>query len=192
MSNILPIDSLHPIFAALIDIQKSRTEFQLKHFVVGQHDTDEQKYKQCLLEIQSIIYNIKISSLELKKSQIETDRLRATGDEIDELDAQIKELGMDQTRLTMIGAQRELVDLVAIWESFPHKFSYEEIESSQPDYWNKRLSRQSILESVGGSQAQAAHLDALRQMGALTVGYDGIKTVNNEVEENKMITEGSN
>jgi len=25
-----------------------------------------------------------------------------------------------------------------------------------------------------------------------SVGYDGIKPVNNEVEENKMITEGSN
>jgi hypothetical protein len=73
-----------------------------------------------------------------------------------------------------LGAQRELNDLIEIWESFEHKYTYEELEQGQPEYWNQRLSRQSILESIGGSQAQASHLDSLRQIGALKVTPQGI------------------
>jgi hypothetical protein len=117
---------------------------------------------------------MKTVNLSLKKDQIEINRLRSTGDEVDELDAQIKEIGFEQTRLIAIGAQRELQDLVSIWESFEHKYTYDEMESLQPEYWNKRLSRQSVLESIGGSQAQASHLDSLRQIGALEVTPQGI------------------
>jgi hypothetical protein len=164
----------HPIFLALAEIQKPRSRFQLEKFVVGQHDTPEQQYKQTLLEIQNLYYTMKVVNLSLKKDQIEIDKLRNTGDEIDELDAQIKEIGLEQTRLIALGAQRELQDLIEIWESFEHKYTYEELENLQPEYWNKRLSRQSILESIGGSQAQASHLDSLRQIGALEVTPQGI------------------
>jgi hypothetical protein len=168
------ITEAHPIFLALEEIQKPRSRFQLEKFVVGQHDTPEQQYKQTLLEIQQLYYTMKTVNLSLKKDQIEINRLRSTGDEVDELDAQIKEIGFEQTRLIAIGAQRELQDLVSIWESFEHKYTYDEMESLQPEYWNKRLSRQSVLESIGGSQAQASHLDSLRQIGALEVTPQGI------------------
>lgn len=177
MDQLIPIKSSHPIFEALIDIQKPRTEFQLKNFVVGQHDTEEQQYKQCLMEIQALIHTIKVTAIEIKKNEIKIKKLRATKDEIDELDAQILELNLDQSRLALVGAQRELSDLVAIWESFPHKFTYEEIEESQPEYWYKRLTRQSTLETIGGSQAQSAHLEALRQIGVISVDDTGIHEV---------------
>lgn len=171
----LPIESSHPVFLALAEIQKPRSRFQLEKFVIGQHETPEQQYKQTLLEIQQIIYTVKNVQLEIKKVKIEIDKLRKTGDEVDEIDAQIKELGLEQTHLALIGAQRELKDLMEIWESFDYKYTYEEIEQSQPLYWDQRLVRQSVLEQIGGSQAQAAHLDALRQIGALSVSRDGIK-----------------
>jgi hypothetical protein len=169
------LNETHPIFLALAEIQKPRSRFQLEKFVVGQHDTPEQQYKQTLLEIQHLYYTLKTVNLTLKKDQIEIDRLRMTGDEIDELDAQIKEIALEQSRLIAIGAQRELHDLIEIWESFEHKYTYEELETLQPEYWNKRLNRQSILESIGGSSAQASHLDSLRQIGALAITPQGIE-----------------
>jgi hypothetical protein len=177
----IPMDDLHPIFTAFDNVQKSRSRFQLEKFVVGQHDTPEQQYKQTLLEIQNLYYTLKVINLEVKKDKIEIDRLRSTGDEIDELNAQIKELGMEQTYRSAMGALHELQDLVEIWESFEHKYTQEELELSQPEYWAKRLHRQSVLESIGGTQAQASHLDALRQIGAIAVGVDGI-TAKNPVE----------
>lgn len=174
----MPMDDLHPIFTAFDNVQKSRSRFQLEKFVVGQHDTPEQQYKQTLLEIQNLYYTLKVINLEVKKDKIEIDRLRSTGDEIDELNAQIKELGMEQTYRSAMGALHELQDLVAIWESFEHKYTQEELELSQPEYWNKRLHRQSVLESIGGTQAQASHLDALRQIGAIAVDVNGITATN--------------
>ena len=161
------LNANHPLFVALAEIQKPRSKFQLENFVIGQHDSDEQKYKQTLLEIQSLIYTIRTVKLELKKQEIEIARLIACGDEIAAIDAQIKMIGMEQTRLVMIGAERELSDLVEIWESFPVKYSYEDLEANQPIYWENRLTRQAQLEAVGKGEVNWSSLDALRQIGII-------------------------
>lgn len=164
------IEPSHPIFLALADIQKSRSRFQLEKFVVGQHDTDDQQYRQTLLEIQSLLYTVKVVKLELKKQEIEIARLKATGDEVDAINAEIKELGMEQTRLTMIGTERELRDLLEMWEQFEHKYTYEEMEQLQPEYWSARLTRQAQLEAMGsGGKIGWASLDALRQVGEFEI-----------------------
>ena len=171
------------ILLAMAEVQQSRSDFQLEKFVVNQHDTDEMRYQQCVIELQSLYYTIKTVSLEMKKTEIEISRLRETNDEIDELDAQIKELGLEQTRLVGIGAFRELDMLMNIYNSFEHKYTRQEIEAAQPDYWNKRLSRQATLEAIGGTQAQAAHLDSLRQIGALEMAPEGgIRAVSQEMQ----------
>jgi len=172
------------ILLAMAEVQQSRSDFQLEKFVVNQHDTDEMRYQQCVIELQSLYYTIKTVSLEMKKTEIEINKLRETGDEIDEIDAQIKELGLEQTRLVGIGAFRELDMLMNIYNSFEHKYTRQEIEAAQPDYWNKRLSRQSTLEAIGGTQAQAAHLDSLRQIGALEMTPEGgIRAVSQEMQQ---------
>lgn len=168
------------VLEAIAEIQQPRSDFQLEHFVVGQHDTEEMQYYQCLIELQSLYYTIRMVSLELKKAEVEIARLRATGDEIDELDAQIKEIGLEQTRVVAVGSFRELDKLLKIYNSFPKKFSRSEIEQAQPDYWKKRLTRQATLESVGGTQAVASNLDSLRQIGLLSINYEG--------EEQKELT----
>ena len=171
--DISTIDPTHPIFLALVEIQKPRSKFQLEKFVMNQHDTPEQKYKQILLEIQSLIYSIKIVRLELQKSNIEINKLLSSGNEIDAIDAQIKTLGIEQTNLTLIGAERELKDLIELWESFEHKYTYEEIEKSQEIYWESRLIRQAQLESIGnGNGIGWSSLDSLRQIGKFNISEE--------------------
>lgn len=165
------------IVEAFAEVQQPRTNFQIDNFVIKQHETAEMQYKQVLLELQDIYYNVKRLRLSIKKTEIEIERLRATGDEIDEIEAQIKELGLEQTGVVALGSLRELEHLLGVYNSFGHKFSRDEIESGQSDYWNQRLHRQAILETVGGSQAQAAHLEALRQIGAIEVTKSGVNTV---------------
>lgn len=165
-TNEITIKETHPIFAALVEIQKPRTKFQLQNFVVGQHDTDVQRYKQALLEFSALITNIKITELEIKKSKIQIMRLRSTADEIDEIDAEIQQIQLDQQQLSLLGMHREIQDIVGIWESFDKKYTYEEIEADQAEYWNLRLNRQAHLEAMGsGGHVGWASLDALRQIG---------------------------
>lgn len=172
------------VLLAMAEVQQARSDFQLEKFVVNQHDTDEMRYQQCVIELQQLYYTVKTVSLQMKKDEIEIAKLRATGDAVDEIDAQIRELGLEQTRLIGIGAFRELDKLMSIYNSFEHKYTRQEIEAAQPDYWNKRLSRQATLEAIGGTQAQAAHLDSLRQIGALEMAPEGgIRPVSPEMQQ---------
>jgi hypothetical protein len=172
------------VLLAMAEVQQSRSNFQIEKFVVNQHDTDEMRYVQTVIELQQLYYTIKTVSLEMKKTEIEIKKLRKSKNEVDEIDAQIKELGLEQTRLVGIGAFRELDQLLKIYNSFEKKYTREEIEAAQPDYWNKRLSRQATLEAIGGTQAQAAHLDSLRQIGALEMAPEGgIRAVTKEMQQ---------
>jgi hypothetical protein len=75
-------------------------------------------------------------------------------------------------------------------ESFEHRYTYEELEILQPEYWNKRLNRQSILESIGGSSAQASHLDSLRQIGALEIMPEGsLRAVSQDARQDNKVLE---
>ena len=69
--------------------------------------------------------------------------MRNTGDEIDELEAQIKELGIEQTRVVGVGAFRELEILLDLKNNYP-EYTRNDIELGQAEYWKLRLAEQSI------------------------------------------------
>lgn len=150
---------------SLIECQMPRTRYQLEKFVVGAHDTPEMQFVQVCREIEALYYTIKEVSMSVKKTELEIQKLRASGDSIDALDADIKELGLERTRLVAIGAGREYETLVDIYDKMPH-FTREQIDASQPDYWQSRLGRQANLQIMSGG-ANWAHLEALDQVGVL-------------------------
>jgi hypothetical protein len=165
------------------DMQQSRSNFQIDHFVVNQHDTDEMRFVQCLLEIQTLRTTIRTSQLGIKKTQIEINKLLATGDEVDAIDAEIKKIHLQDTLMISAGAIRELAYLLKIYDSFPKKFTRKEIEKAQEDYWTKRLVRQAELDLIGNrGTVNPAHLDALRQIGQLE-NVLGLAQVGQEIAE---------
>jgi predicted transcriptional regulator len=152
---------------AIAEVQQPRSRFQLERFVLGQHATPEMQYYQTVIELQDMIYKYKLAQIAVKKTEAKIAKLRSTGDEIDELKAQEKELGLVQTRFTMLGAERELKHLVEIFDSFTHKYTRDEIEAAQPDYWQSRLTNNARAMLMGGSSVNAAHIEAMEQAGVL-------------------------
>jgi predicted transcriptional regulator len=152
---------------AIAEIQQPRSRFQLERFVMGQHPTSEMKYYQVCLELQDTMFKYKLAEINKKKTDLKIERLRSTGDELDELEAQEIELGQEQTRLAVIGAQRELAHLIDIWESFEIKYTRDQIESAQPDYWQGRLTNNAKAMIMGGQSVSAAHIEAMEQAGVL-------------------------
>jgi len=152
---------------AIAEVQQPRSRFQLERFVLGQHATPEMQYYQVCIELQDLLYKYKLAEINAKKTQLKIDRLRSTGDELDEIKAQEIELGQAQTRFAVIGAQRELAHLIDIWESFDHKYTRDEIEAAQPDYWQARLTNNAKAMLMGGSSVNAAHIEAMEQAGVL-------------------------
>ena len=155
------------IEAAIAEVQQPRSRFQLERFVTGSHSTPEMQYYQTCLELQDMIYKFQVAKISVQKAELKIKRLRETKDEMKELKAQETEIGLRQTRLAMIGAERELNDLVAIFDSFETKFTRAEIEAAQPEYWNARLTGNAKAMLMGGTSVNAAHIEAMEQAGVL-------------------------
>ena len=150
---------------AIREVQQPRSRYQLVHFVIGQHDTPEMRFYQLMLEIQDTAYKLRMAELSVRKAEVEITRLMATGDEIDAIEAEEKRVGLEQTRIVMGGALREMAVLEDIFDSSQH-YTRDEIEHAQPEYWEKRLTRQTELQILSGSVGWA-QLDSMRQIGLL-------------------------
>ena len=153
------------IAEAIAEIQQPRSRYQLIHFVIGQHDTPEMRFYQLCLELQDMGYKLRMAQIGVRKAEVEIRRLLETGDELDAIEAEEREVGLGQTRIVMVGAQREIAVLTDLFNE-SQKFTRDEIEHAQPEYWQKRLTRQTNLQIMSGSVGWA-QLDSMRQAGLL-------------------------
>ena len=150
---------------AVAEVQQPRSRYQLVHFVIGQHDTPEMRFYQLMLEIQDTGHKLRMAQLAVKKTRIEIGRLLETGDELDAVEAEEKQVGLDHTLVVMRGAERELAILTDLFDESTH-YTRAEIEHAQPEYWKARLTRQTNLQLMAGG-VQWAQLDSMRQAGLL-------------------------
>jgi hypothetical protein len=150
---------------SLAECQMPRTRYQLTQFVIGAHDSPEMQFVQVCREIEALHYTIKEVAMQIRKTEYEIEDLRDKGDRISQVEADIKELGLERTRLVAIGACREYDTLIEMYDQMPH-FTREQIDASQPDYWQARLGRQANLQIMTGN-TNWAHLEALDQVGVL-------------------------
>ena len=154
--------------AAIAEVQQPRSRYQLVHFVLGQHDTPEMRFYQLCLELQDMGHKLRIARLGVRKAEVEIRRLVETGDELDAIEAEEKQVGLDQTRIVMLGAEREVAILTDLFDESTH-YTRAEIEHAQPEYWQARLTRQTNLQIMAGGVGWA-QLDSMRQAGLLD-GY---------------------
>lgn len=150
---------------AIAEVQQPRSRYQLVHFVIGQHDTPEMRFYQLCLELQDMGHKLRIAQLGVRKAEIEIRRLVETGDELDAIEAEEKQAGLDHTRIVMRGAEREIAILTDLFDESTH-YTRAEIEHAQPEYWQARLTRQTNLQLMAGGVGWA-QLDAMRQAGLL-------------------------
>tara|TARA_R110002167_G_scaffold150631_2_gene344357 strand:- start:289 stop:816 length:528 start_codon:yes stop_codon:yes gene_type:complete len=150
---------------AIAEVQQPRSRFQLVHFVIGQHDTPEMRFYQVCLELQDMGYKLRMAQLGIRKAAVEIARLQATGDELDAIEAEEKQVDVEQTLIVMAGAEREIAILTDLFDESTH-YTRAEIEHAQPEYWQARLTRQTNLQIMAGG-VQWAQLDSMRQAGLL-------------------------
>jgi hypothetical protein len=150
---------------AIAEVQQSRSAYQLVHFVIGQHDTPEMCFYQLCLELQSLQLKLRVAEINVRKQKVHIARLKETGDELDALEAEEREVELENGIVVQRGAEREYEILVDLFNSCQH-FTRDEIDHAQPEYWEKRLTRQTNLQIMSGSVGWA-QLDSMRQIGLL-------------------------
>jgi hypothetical protein len=145
----------------------TRTRFQLRHFVIGQHDTAPMQWRQLLLEAQDMAYKIRLAELDLERKKIERHKLLSTGDPLDSIEAEEKQLHMVLIERSLAAARMELGWLEELADEIePHTF--DDIEADQPNYWKLRLARQAGLDQLSIQQGiSAANLHSMLNAGLL-------------------------
>ena len=183
------------LLQAFKEIQMARTPYVLEHFVVGQHDTTEQQYAQCVLELQIKYDNIRRAILGREKLQIEQGRLareaaslqglgKAEESREKEIDANLKGIDVEEQDRAFMGALREFQALYAIFKAFPKKYSREDLDKGQVDYWQKRLTRQANQDMLAHGRVQVGNADALRMAGmAVAPELDHVRSVDQKYLE---------
>lgn len=177
MSEIMPMDeridnaiaAIKEMETAFMEIQQPRTAYVLDKFVVGQHDTDETRYAQCVLELQVKYDNIRRAKLNKRKLQLKIEDLEKKGTEIDMIDADLVRIDIEEQDRAMLGALREFEALYKIWQSFPKKYTRNELDQNQPEYWQLRLQRQAYQDMQATGRIGVGNNEALRQIGMATV-----------------------
>jgi hypothetical protein len=150
---------------AIQKIKQSRSRYQLEKFVVGQHHSLEMQYYQLLLEIETLYGALEGNELRIRKLEAEAEELRETGKKSDAIEAEIKERTIANIQQGLIGTRRELAYLEGMFESYP-KFTREQIEDAQPDYWRDRLIRTAQFQALSGGVSWA-QVEAIWQAGIL-------------------------
>jgi len=150
--------------AAFSEIQMPRSTFAIKRFVINQHDTDEKRYEQCVLEMQNN-YDALCMSILRRELLLEEISKYDKNDKIGKINIAMKEIELRQLERAMLGTARELAALYKIWrEDFPHHYTHEELEAAQEEYWKKRITRQANHDIMALGRISQGNLDALRQL----------------------------
>jgi len=163
---------------AINEIQQSRSKYQIEKFVIGQHHSPEMQYYQLCLEANSVITNIEETELRIEKVKAEVEELLSTGKKSDAIEAKIKMLAIESLERNLIGSKRELAYMEELFDQFP-KFTRDEIEAAQQEYWETRLTRVAQLQMLsrqGG--VDWAQLEAVYQAGIMEEALKQIPTMN--------------
>lgn len=146
-------------------IVRERSDYQLKHFVVGQHDTPHMRYRQILMEVKSLVTKIRFAELDVEKQRIKLERLG--DDPLDQIKAEKHRMGIAITLDLLEGARRELAFLLKLAEEYP-QYTPQEIEANQQEYWEARLQRQATLDRLSvEQQVSTGNLTSMLNAGLL-------------------------
>jgi hypothetical protein len=172
MSELIPIDErvnkaidiVKEMEESFLAIQMPRSAYTIEKFVVGQHDTVEMQFCQCVLELQIKYDNLRRAKLGRRRIEIQIKELEDKGTEIDLIDADLKRIDQEQQDFAVLGALREFEALYKIYQSFPKKYTRKEIDDAQENYWKLRLDRQAQQDLQATGRIGVGNSEALRQI----------------------------
>lgn len=129
-------------------IQMARTPEVLKNFVVGAQAVDHpaQGWAQCVLELQIKYDDIRRAKINRELIELDIDELEKENTPKSLLNAKLRRIDLEAQDRAMLGAVREFQSLYAIYKNYGRRYTREELNDSQVDYWKNRLTRQALQE----------------------------------------------
>jgi len=154
---------------AFDEIQMPRTPYMLKNFVVGGQYTESQMYAQCVLEMSIAYDNLRTAKIHAELKQMEIDDCKKSlfykFNKKKKLEIDIKKIELEQLNRARLGALREFEFLFSLWKSSEKKYTREELNQSQEEYWVKRLSSQANRDLLATGRVGQGNQESLGQIG---------------------------
>jgi hypothetical protein len=195
-------EQLHELIDEMKELSQPRSDFALKHFVVGQHDLPARQRQQAILELQSMMFELANQYDEICLARLDIEEFEEALDKTEGRQKQRIQIQIDQKRrfiegveIGLTGRLRECDYLYAMLQHMP-KVTAEQLEVEEEAYWAMRLSRQLLLagRDPGGNltailqmltdpgkprpELAAEFVDALKLLG---LSEGSIKMLNEEV-----------
>src|SRR3990167_386437 len=79
VTDLIPHGDMERFSNAVLSIQQPRTDFELAHFVVGQHESEPRRWAQCTLELQIKIQNLRRAQIIERQIKRKIHRLEERG-----------------------------------------------------------------------------------------------------------------
>lgn len=164
----------------LVITAQGKSDFVLQNFVVNQHDTVPARKKQALLELQIRMFNIRRTQLmidklrqqiqekygqivELEHNEEMVTMIKTARQAILEIEQEELRINLEEMDLARIGQLKEAETLYAIVQKYP-KFTEEEYQADEVNYWMLRLGRQAMLDLNVQGRVGVGNADAIRMM----------------------------
>lgn len=149
-------------------IQMGRPPEVLRRFVVGAQAIDHpaQGWAQCVLEMSIKYDNIRRAKIQAEILELEIAELEAKGDARSLLDVQLKKIDQEAHERAMLGAVREFYSLYDIYQEYGKRYTRDELNESQKEYWFNRLTRQAQQDQMSRVYGvSAGNIQGLREAG---------------------------
>ena len=150
-------------------IQDPTPEFSMRHFVVGQHDTDGMRWSQAVLELDNRLMAIAAADIDTQIANLKIHRLDQRGTSIALLKANKIRIELAQVERARLGTMRGVEHLLKIIAELEAKhegpWTREQINAELPEYWNLRAQRQAIQDLNFHGKIGIGNQDMLRMMG---------------------------
>lgn len=162
----------------MVDMNPGKSAYFLQNFIVNQQDTVPARKRMALQELQirinmirraQVAYHINEANIHRLASEchMEQDNTKSFTEEYEytKKRGELEYLFIAQEELEMarIGALREAEALYKIATQYP-KFTAEEYEADEVNYWMLRLGRQVMLDLKTTGVPSASNVDAIRMM----------------------------
>jgi hypothetical protein len=164
-------ENLRSLLDEMQELSQGRSNFALRHFVVGQHDLPGRQRQQAIIELQGMMFELANQADELRLAELDIEELQAglkgkTGVEAERIKIKIgqKERQIEQINIRLTGQLRECDTLYAMLQELP-AYTKEQFEAEEAAYWSRRLPRQFNLAQRDAGGNLTAILEMLTEPG---------------------------
>lgn len=146
-------------------IQMPRTPYVLEELVVNTKFTEEQKYAQCVLEMQVAYDNLRTAQIHQDIKNLEIAELKKKNDKKSKLEIELKQIELEQNGRAILGAKREFGYLFSLWEKFPKRYTRKQLDLAQKEEYRMRLETQALHDLNATGRITQSNQEGLRQIG---------------------------